>query len=308
MTGITQSDSQRYHFDIYAILEGAQEMYFGHEVQVNVNQVERVKVERTLLDDAGNLVMDESGNPRSEIIQKCYLSPTKRRGVERRALLWAPHKDGKMLGDAQACGIPKTCAKETCPICYVYGALEAGKNTLIGRVTHGGGVAVQPLDAEEKQRAMHPSDIVRGKGGETPTPFRREYNEPGLFYPVYNHALSVSETEFIPVAYAFLDSLARIGAGNPKGARLAEKDGSGVPLLVVDRYLVPKGKRPVVSPHETSGAKATEYFVRQAEAVRGNGLSFGGSREGEMFSRWTGDEALERLESWSETFVKTHLQ
>ena len=290
MTGITKSDSPRYHFDIYAILEGAQEMYFGHEVQVNVNQVERVTVE----------------NEDGERLLKCYLSPTKRRGVERRALLWAPHKDGKLLGDAQDCGIPKTCAKETCPICYVYGALKAGTDTLIGRVTHGGGVAVQPLDAEEKQRAMHPSDLVRGKGGETPTPFRREYNEPGLFYPVYNHALSVNEDEFIPVAYAFLDSLARIGAGNPKGARLAEKEGA--PLLVVDRYLVPKGKRPVVSPHETSGARAIDYFVTQAETVRGNGLSFGGSSEGEMFSRWTGDEALEKLESWSEAFVKKHLQ
>ena len=290
MTGIMHSNSQRYHFDIYAILEGAQEMYFGHEVQVNVNQVERVTVE----------------NEDGERMLKCYLSPTKRRGVERRALLWAPHKDGKMLGDAQDCGIPKTCAKETCPICYVYGALKAGTDTLIGRVTHGGGVAVQPLDAEEKQRAMHPSDIVRGKGGETPTPFRREYNEPGLFYPVYNHALSVSEDEFIPVAYAFLDSLARIGAGNPKGARLAEKEGK--PLLVVDRYLVPKGKRPVISPHETSGAQAIDYFVTQAEGVRGNGLSFGGSSKTEMFSRWTGDEALAKLESWSEAFVKKHLQ
>ncbi len=290
MTGITKSNNQRYHFDIYAILEGAQEMYFGHEVQVNVNQVERVTVE----------------NEDGERMLKCYLSPTKRRGVERRALLWAPHKDGKMLGDAQDCGIPKTCAKETCPICYVYGALKAGTDTLIGRVTHGGGVAVQPLDAEEKQRAMHPSDIVRGKGGETPTPFRREYNEPGLFYPVYNHALSVSEDEFIPVAYAFLDSLARIGAGNPKGARLAEKEGK--PLLVVDRYLVPKGKRPVISPHEISGARAIDYFVTQAQTVRENGLSFGDSSESEMFSRWTGDEALAKLESWSEAFVKKHLQ
>lgn len=293
MTGITQSDSQRYHFDIYAILEGAQEMYFGHEVQVNVNQVERVTVE----------------NENGERMLKCYLSPTKRRGVERRALLWAPHKDGKLLGDAQGCGIPKTCAKVTCPICYVYGALEAGKNTLIGRVTHGGGVAVQPLDAEEKQRAMHPSAMVRGDASgikEQPTPFRREYNEPGLFYPVYNHALSVNEDEFLPVAYAFLDSLARIGAGNPKGAKLAEKE--RVPLLVVDRYLVPKGKRPVVSPHETSGAKAVDYFVTQAEAVRGSGFGFGSSSEGEMFSRWTGDEALQKLESWSEAFVKKHLQ
>jgi hypothetical protein len=289
MTGINKSDTQRYHFDIYAVLEGAQEMYFGHEVQVNVNQVERVTIE------------GEGG----EKMLKCYLSPTKRRGVERRALLWAPHKDGQLLSDALKCGIPKTCAKESCPICYVYGALEAGKNTLIGRVTHGGGVAVQALDAEEKQRAMHPSDLVRGKGGETPIPFRREYNEPGLYYPVYNHALSVSEAEFMPVAYAFLDSLSRIGAGNPKGAKLAEHEGKV--LLVVDQYLVPKAKRPVISPHETDPRNAKDYFIQQTESVRGATLNFGETAEVEMFKRWTGDKALARLESWSETFAKTHL-
>lgn len=289
MTGITETKEKRFHFDIYAMLEGAQEMYFGHEVQVNVNQVERVTIE----------------SPNGQKMLKCYLSPTKRRGVERRTLLWAPHKDGKLLGDALSCGIPKTCAKTSCPICYVYGALEAGKNTLIGRVTHGGGVAVQALDAEEKQRAMHPSDMVRGKGGETPIPFRREYNEPGLFYPVYNHALSVSEQEFMPVAYAFLDALARLGAGNPKGARLAEVGGK--PLLVVDKYLVPKGKRPVVSPHETNAQAALDYFVAQAENVRGETLSFGGRASTSMFERWTGDQALAKLEAWSEAFVNAHL-
>jgi hypothetical protein len=290
MTGINESSSQRYHFDIYAILEGAQEMYFGHETQVNVNQVERVTIE----------------NAEGEKMLKCYLSPTKRRGVERRALLWAPHKNGKLLSDALECGIPSTCAKETCPICYTYGALRPKEGqTLIGRVTHGGGVAVQALDAEEKQRAMHPSGMVRGKGGDTPTPFRREYNEPGLFYPVYNHALSVSEAEFMPVAYAFLDSLARIGAGNPKGTKLAEYEGK--PLLVVDQYLVPKGKRPVVSPNVTDGQAAIDYFIEQAQTVRGSSLSLGNSTKVDLFERWTGDEALAKLEQWSETFVKTHL-
>ena len=43
MSGLPQAKSQRYHFDIYAILEGTQELYFGHEVMVNVNMVETVK-------------------------------------------------------------------------------------------------------------------------------------------------------------------------------------------------------------------------------------------------------------------------
>ena len=291
MTGITESKEQRYHFDIYAVLEGAQEMYFGHETQVNVNQVERVTVE----------------GKDGEKMLKCYLSPTKRRGVERRTLLWAPHqKSGKLLSDALECGIPKTCTKVSCPICYVYGGLEAGKNTLIGRVSHGGGVAIQALDAEEKQRAMHPSSVVRDSKGDTPMPFRREYNEPGLFYPVYNHALSVSESEFMPVAYAFLDCLARLGAGNPKGARLAEHS-NGNPLLVVDKYLVPKGKRPVISPHETNPTSGINYFVSQSESIRGQDLAFGDTAESDMFTRWTGDNALAQLEHWSESFVKEHL-
>lgn len=291
-TGIKPSTEKRYHFDIYAILEGAQEMYFGHEVQVNINEVEKVTLEV------------KGGDGQNKTIQKCYLSPTKRRGVERRALLWAPHKDGQLLSDVLDCGIPKTCAKDSCPICYVYGALSAGEKTLIGRVTHGGGVAVQTLDAENKQRAMHPSKMVHGRE-DTPIPFRREYNEPGLYYPVYNHALSVSESEFMPVAYAFLDAIARIGAGNPKGARLAEREGQ--PLLVVDQYLVPKGKRPVISPHETNVEDALSYFVDQAQTVRNSSLSFGGSTETELFRRWTGDEALQKLEAWSESFVKTQL-
>jgi hypothetical protein len=37
MSGLPQANGQRYHFDIYAILEGAQELYFGHEVLINVN-------------------------------------------------------------------------------------------------------------------------------------------------------------------------------------------------------------------------------------------------------------------------------
>jgi len=37
-TGLPEDKKNpRLHFDIYAILEGSQELYFGHEVQVNVN-------------------------------------------------------------------------------------------------------------------------------------------------------------------------------------------------------------------------------------------------------------------------------
>jgi hypothetical protein len=287
-TGLPKTDSKnpRLHFDIYAILEGAQELYFGHEVQVNVNLVEMVKL--TTKD--------------GESLEKCYISPTKRRGVERRCLLWAPVKTGELLGDKQQCGIPKTCAKPDCPICGSYGALDPGKRTLIGRVTHGGGVAVQAMYPVEKQRAMHPALLVNQKD-ETPIPFKREYNQPGILYPVSNHALSVTEKEFASVAYAFLDSLPRIGSGNPKGVAIAESENQ-MPLLVLDKYLVPRGKRPIISPSVTNPEIAINDFIRLARTPESNSDHI----EATYFDRWIGDAALEKLLEYSSLFVDTVLQ
>lgn len=287
-TGLPKTDAEnpRLHFDIYAILEGSQELYLGDEVQVNVNLVEMIKLE----------------TKNGQALEKCYISPTKRRGVERRCLLWAPVKSGELLGDKRECGIPKTCAEPDCPICGPYGALDPGKRTLIGRVTHGGGVAVQNLYPVDKQRAMHPARLVNQKD-ETPIPFKRQYNQPGLLYPISNHALSVTDQEFASVAYAFLDSLARIGSGNPKGVALAESDDK-MPLLVVDRYLVPRGKRPVISPSVISAEEAIEDFIRLARTPDNNTDHI----EVTHFDRWIGDAALEKLQDYSSQFVDTVLQ
>lgn len=295
-TGLSKTDANnpRVHFDIYAILEGSQELYFGHEVQVNVNLVETVKLK---------IKDDLTSEPRS--IEKCYISPTKRKGVERRCLIWAPVATGELLGDKQDCGIPNTCAKPECPICAVYGGLIIGNKTLIGRVTHGGGVAVQEMFAVEKQRAMHPAIISNdfsGKG-KTPIPFKREYNQPGIFYPVSNHALSITDKEFAAVAYAFLDSLPRIGSGNPKGIAIAESPDSQ-PLLVVDRYLVPKLKRPIISPSITSPEDAIATFIRLAKKP---GETSNYIQE-QHFERWIGDAALEKLQEYSSNFVDAILQ
>ena len=287
-TGLPKTDSKnpRLHFDIYAILEGPQELYFGHEVQVNINLVETVKL--------------STKDRRS--LEKCYISPTKRRGVERRCLLWAPVKSGELLGDKQKCGIPKTCAKPDCPICGSYGALEPGKRTLIGRVTHGGGVAIQDIYPVDKQRAMHPALLVNQKE-ETPIPFKRQYNQPGIFYPVSNHALSVTDLEFASVAYAFLDALPRIGSGNPKGISIAESD-SQMPLLVLDRYLVPRGKRPIISPAVTDADIAIQDFIRLARTPQTDSDHI----QTTYFERWIGDAALEKLQDYSSSFVDNILQ
>ncbi|MEB3311974.1 MAG: hypothetical protein VKJ02_17250 [Snowella sp.] len=286
-TGLPKTDKNnpRLHFDIYAILEGSQELYLGHEVQVNVNLVETVKLST------------KDGRE----IEKCYLSPTKRRGVERRCLLWSPVKSGELLGDKQQCGIPKTCAEPTCPICSTYGALDPGKRTLIGRVTHGGGVAIQEIYPVEKQRAMHPSRLVN-QNDETPTPFRREYNQPGILYPVSNHALSITEKDFYAVAYAFLDSLPRIGSGNPKGIAIAE-DLNNTPLLVLDRYLSPRGKRPLISPSEINPEKAINEFLRLARTEENTNHI-----QAPHFDRWIGDEALAKLQEYAALFVDTVLE
>ena len=287
-TGLPEDKkNSRQHFDIYAILEGSQELYFGHEVQVNVNLVETVKLTTT--------------DNRS--IEKCYISPTKRRGVERRCLIWAPVKSGVLLGDKQKCGIPATCALPECPICGPYGGLIAGKKTLIGRVTHGGGVAVQDIYPVDKQRAMHPARLVNQKD-ETPIPFKRQYNQPGILYPVSNHGLSITDIEFASVAYAFLDALPRIGSGNPKGIAIAEEPGTNMPLLVVDRYLVPRGKRPMISPSVTNPETAITDFTRLARTP--------GSTSNHIqlphFDRWIGDAALEKLQEYSSNFVDNILQ
>jgi len=282
----TDENNPRMHFDIYAILEGSQELYFGHEVQVNVNLVEIVKL--TTKD--------------GKSLEKCYISPTKRRGVERRCLLWAPVKSGELLGDKQQCGIPKTCAKPDCPICAPYGALDPGTSTLIGRVTHGGGVAVQDIYPVEKQRAMHPARLVNQKD-ETPIPFKRQYNQPGILYPVSNHALSVTDKDFSSVAYAFLDSLPRIGSGNPKGIAIAESENQ-TPLLVIDRYLVPRGKRPIISPSVTDPEQAIADFLRLAQYPEDNTDRI----QATHFDRWIGNAALEKLQEYAANFVETVLQ
>lgn len=307
-TGLAKSSERRWHFDLYALLEGPQELYFGHETRVNVNVVEMVRI------DLGD----------GTVMEKCYLSPTKRRGVERRSLIWSPLSDGRLLGDKLLCGIPHTCTKQDCPICRIYGGLITSKTkvgdetrdeaTFIGRLVHGGGVAVQALAPEEKQRAMHPSMLKKAPGADpTPTPFKREYNEPGLIYPVYNHAMSVSEKEFSAAAYAFLESLARLGAGNPKGIRIFDAKwlNQTQPLLVLDKYLVPLGRRPIISPEETEKSQAVSQFINAALSINGRTMQNTEQEEqrsdNTIFTRWVGEAALHRLQEYAQQFAEDNL-
>lgn len=290
----TQTDDPRFHFDIYAILEGGQELFFGHETQVNISIVEKVSI--PLPDKDSKL-------------EKCYISPTKRRGVERRTLIWAPIGN-KLLGDTLDCGIPNTCSKINCPICRVFGALVPGEKTFVGRLTHSGGVAIQPLAPEEKQRAMHPS-LLRQEADETPMPFKREYNQPGLLYPVYNHCLSMTEKEFSTVAYAFMGALSRLGAGNPKGVKIYDapliNEDVDEPWIVIDRYLTPFGKRPVVSPAITDVKKAKNQFKEAAFSVAGSRQEAASELTHAKFHRYIGDAAIAKLSKYLIKFEEGEL-
>ena len=284
-SGLTPKGEALYHWDIYALLYAPQEVYFGHETQVNVNLIETVS-----LPDGS---------------ERVYLSPTKRRGGERRALLYAPvERNGQhlYLTDLLHCGLPNTCGRANCPVCRVYGALvterrgNIERTTFIGRLTHGGGVSIPAWQPLEKQRAMHPSDLRR-ESGEEPQPFRRQYGAPGLLFPVYNHVLAASEREFRAVAYAFLASLPRLGAGNPKGLDLYEDETFG-PYLVLDRYKAPLGRRVVLPPTLKDPGEALAEFRRRAEDAP----------EGEaLFQRHRGRAALEALRRLAKAFVEEDL-
>ncbi|RIH88973.1 hypothetical protein [Calidithermus roseus] len=287
-SGLKPQNGTLYHWDIYALFYAPQEVYFGHETQVNLNLIETVNL--------------------PDGTERVYLSPTKRRGVERRALLYASaQKNGQslFLTDLLDCGIPNTCGREVCPICRVYGALVTEKRgdiertTFIGRLTHGGGVAVPPLEPLEKQRAMHPSDLRR-EAGEEPQPFKRQYGAPGLLFPVYNHVLSATEAEFRAAAYAFLESLHRLGAGNPKGLDLFEDEDFG-PYLVLDRYRAPLGRRVILPPTLKEPQQALEEFRRRA------GDTPNESGEGPLFERRKGKAALEELRRLARAFVEEDL-
>jgi len=271
------------NIDIYAIVEATQELHFGNVKDLNVNRIELVTVPGI------------DGE-----IQKLYMSPTKVRGVARRALLWKLND----LGDEKikSCGIPATCGQ--CDLCQLFGGLmtTAGgeEGSIASRVFQAGGVAIQEASPEIKQRLSSPTYIIDGQIGQynkeeikkllatrgipqdaqerlsQPMPYEKEYVVAGALFPIYWHSLlletekrkkKMSEPQM--VAYSFLETLKRIGAGHPKGAEIFHHDwlGNGKePLLTVDIYKEPLGKRPVISPMETDVEKAIEEFVRKSKA------------------------------------------
>lgn len=273
----------RINMDIYAILEATQELHFGNVKDLNVNRIELVTVP----------TIDGE-------IEKLYMSPTKVRGVARRALMWKLND----LGDEKikSCGIPATCGK--CDLCKLFGGLmtTAGaeeEGSIASRVFQAGGVAIQEISPDIKQRLSSPTYIIDGQIGQynknkiqellkarnisgenltrlsTPMPYEKEYVEASALFPIYWHSLLIeiekgnrlmSEPQM--VAYSFLETLKRIGAGHPKGAEIFHYSWDGTdkeePLIVVDIYTEPLGKRPIISPMITDVKKANQIFIEKA--------------------------------------------
>lgn len=270
------------NMDIYAIVEATQELHFGNVKDLNINRIELVTVPGI------------DGE-----IQKLYMSPTKVRGVARRALLWKLND----LGDEKikSCGIPATCGQ--CDLCKLFGGLMTTtgeeEGSIASRVFQAGGVAIQEASPEIKQRLSSPSYIINGQIGQyskeeikallkgrgvsgdaldrlsQPMPYEKEYVVAGALFPIYWHSLLLETakgerkmSEPRMVAYSFLETLKRIGAGHPKGAEIFHSSwlsDEKEPLLTVDIYREPLGKRPVISPMETNVQEALTEFVRKSK-------------------------------------------
>jgi hypothetical protein len=294
---------KRINMDIYAIVEATQELHFGNVKDLNVNRIELVTVPRI------------DGE-----IEKLYMSPTKVRGVARRALLWKLYE----LGDenVKSCGIPATCGK--CDLCKLFGGLMTTvgeeEGSIASRVFQAGGVAIQEVSPEIKQRLSSPTYIIDGQIGQydknkikqllsergvkgdvlnrlsQPMPYEKEYVVASALFPIYWHALlleiekenrKMSEPQM--VAYSFLETLKRIGAGHPKGVEIFHYNwlGNGEePVLVIDIYKEPLGKRPIISPMETDVKKAIVEFAKKAKMY---------NNVDNKFERYMGESAHELL-------------
>jgi hypothetical protein len=372
--------------DIYALLEASQEIFFGNIPGVNKMPTETVRV---------------SSNNKDNSVEKVYFSPTKRRGIDRRTLLWTKvmtQNGEKQYQDVVGCGLPRTC--RVCAVCRLYGGIsterrgtfierEEGQSDedfiskimdeldfptsekqlfekLIGRVEkrnqikletlrasldnwlkgktreavtqkevdakkdilenlrksievrieeekrplsitsrveYGGGVAIQPLPPEWKQRLSASSTIESFE--DVSTPFKKQYGQPSLLFPVYYHMFFVDEDEIGLVAYAFLNSLPRYGAGHPKGFnfhfnKFNEESEKLEPMIVIDEYLIPQGDRPVVSTLINSVEEAIRDFKRKALNVKDGNLINDGKIESKHFIRYYGEKAYVRLKELSE--------
>jgi len=247
------SDNTYVNMAIYAILEVPQELYFGKLSEKNINLLETVTLSIDI-DEGGNIVRGE--------IKKPYFSPTKQRGVERRAIAYSLVKTSDDINvkyvpyykyfnlsidvtNTYQTGVPNPRDILT----YLWGATWTTPTAYLrGRIHYGGGVAIQSL-LERKQRNRVEYNIYNmlkiegeestkkttedregmtgGEGKEFEVAqmiWTKEYVEPYTLIPIVRVGtlLGISNMEPHAMAYAFLQGLNIAGAGTPKGMNILE--------------------------------------------------------------------------------------
>lgn len=220
---------------IYAILEAPQELHFGLRTERNVNLLETVTI--------------DIGGRRP--VTKPYLSPTKMRGIERRAIAYSVvESNNKSMPYYKYFRI--TIDLVPFPpdprdiLTFLWGATWTEPTAYIrGRVAYGGGVGVQ-INIERKERNRVPYNHLTyiGSRGESEKSeqmiFAKDYVEPHVLIPVvrYGYLLGYENYEPHALAYAFLQGLRITGAGTPKGLQILEaywkNEEKPEPVLVVD--------------------------------------------------------------------------
>jgi len=303
---IKNANKNLIHMDIYAVVEATQELYFGNVKDLNINRVELISVPK----DDGTVVQKPYMSPTKVrgVARRTLLWELVRLGDQKVLSCGIP----ATCGNCDVCrlyGALVTTQKGTKSTATESNSQGTEEESLAGsiasRVIQAGGVAIQELTPAIKQRLSSPCYVVNGKIGQynveeikkmlqergvtgdalnrlsQPMPYEKEYVT-GLF-PIYWHAyyLEASKNEESKmsepqmVALSFIETWKRIGAGHPKGAEIkeAEIQGKPQPLIVVDVYHKPLGKRPIISVSESNEKTAIATFIRKAMMVNGNKIT-----------------------------------
>ncbi|MEM0040755.1 MAG: hypothetical protein QXY20_09210 [Thermofilum sp.] len=324
------ASSKLVNMAIYAVLEAPQELYFGSHSERNLNVLEKV-----ILRIEGG----EGENRRYIDVEKPYYSPTKQRGVERRAIAYSIVKTNS--GELKpyykyfnlSIDVTKTY-KNGQPdprdvLTYVWGATWTEPTMYLrGRVGYGGGVAIQPRQVLSKLRNRVEyrlyDQVTKQESEESEETaqmiWSKEYVEPHILIPVYRSymLLGVDNMEPHAVAYAFLEGLRLAGAGTPKGMSILESywlgDNAKEKTVVVDvgTSLLPEPV--VISPAIPSIQEALDEIRRKALSVQDK-ILHDYSDPGQVFDkavnnryyRLIGNTAYNFLRDLAEKFIEDYL-
>ncbi|MEM4827973.1 MAG: hypothetical protein QXK07_08045, partial [Desulfurococcaceae archaeon] len=206
---------------IYAVLEAPQELYFGSHAERGLNVLEKVTLQ---------LEIGEGENTKYVTLEKPFYSPTKQRGIERRAIAYAkvgttngaemPYYKFFNLSIDVTNTYPNGLPDPRDILTFLWGATWTTPTLYLrGRVGYGGGVAIQPRSVVIKRRNRveyrffeHVEKEERRGAGESEeeaavetaqTMWLKEYLEPHVLIPVYRSytLLGVENMEPHAVAY-----------------------------------------------------------------------------------------------------------